>query len=92
MWAESPKGFAAKVEQAVEVYNHTPRSREIGCPNQLWQASKETCRFLLKKQREERQRANWRNRFKRIKGNLVQGQRVWIWNTKTVTLKDKLEP
>ena len=90
MWAESPKYFSAKVEQAVDVYNHTPRSREIGCPENLWRASEDTWGLLLGKQKEERQKANWHNRFKRIKGNLVQGQKVWIWNTKIVTLKDKL--
>ena len=92
MWIEDPKHFSVKVEQAVEIYNHTPHSREMGTPAQLWQASEDIWDRLLKEQREERQRANWRTRFRRTKGNLRLGQKVWIWNTKTVTLKDKLEP
>ena len=30
MWIEDPKHFLVKLEQAVEIYNHTPRSRETG--------------------------------------------------------------
>ena len=76
----------------MEIYNHTPRSGETGPPAQLWHASEDIWDRLLREQREERQRANWRTRFRRAKGNLRLGQKVWIWNTKTVTLKDKLEP
>ena len=92
MWIEDPKHFSVKVEQAVEIYNHTPRSRETEPPTQLWHASEDIWDRLLSEQREERQRANWRTRFRRVKGNVRLGQKVWIWKTKTVTLKDKLEP
>ena len=76
----------------MEIYNPTPHSREMGTPAQLWEASEDIWDRLLKEQREEHQRANWRTRLRRTKGNLRLGQKVWIWNTKTVTLKDKLEP
>ena len=92
MWVESPRFFTEKVEITVNIYNHTPRSREVGSPISLWHAPKETWEYLVKGQKEERQRANWRYRHRRIQGNLDVGQKGWIWNTKTVTLKDKLEP
>ena len=91
MWVEDPKAFAEKVERAVRVYNETPRSGTIDSPEQLWKGPEGTWEFLLNKQREERRRANWRNRYRRVKGNLNLGQRVWVWNTMTVTLRDKLE-
>ena len=91
MWEESPNFFTVKVEQAVDTYNDTPRSEVVGPPKELWDTSKKIWDFLLGKQREERQRANLRTRFCIVKGNLNVGQKVWIWNTKTVTLKDKLE-
>ena len=92
MWVVHPKAFAEKVSRAVQIYNETPRSTTVGSPEQLWKGSEGTWEFLLNRQREERRRANWRNRNCRIKGNLSLGQRVWVWNTKTVTLRDKLEP
>ena len=76
----------------MDIYNHTPRSREVGSPTSLWHAPKETWEYLVEGQKEERQKANWRYRHRKIQGNLDVGQKVWIWNTKTVTLKDKLEP
>ena len=54
MWVESPKLFVEKVEIAVAIYNHTPRSREVGSPTSLWYTPKETWEYLVKDQREER--------------------------------------
>ena len=42
--------------------------------------------------RQQRAKANYRTRGRRINRTFQVGDRVWLWNTKVETLKDKLEP
>ena len=103
MWAEDPRYFAKTVERAVEIYNDTPlsspdESKEtpssfvFGSPNQLWKGSRTVWAWLREYTRRQRAKANYRTRGRRIQRTFKTGDRVWLWNTKVVTLKDKLEP
>ena len=58
----------------------------------LWNGSQKQWVALGAVQREEHRRANQRTQHRRIVGNLKKGQKVWLWNTKAVTLREKLEP
>ena len=103
MWAESPKYFARMVERAVDIYNDTPISSPeecrqtrssfvFGSPNQLWASSPAVWRRLHEHACQQRVKANHRTRGRRIRRTFRVGDRVWLWNTKVETLKDKLEP
>ena len=48
MWVESPRSFATKVEQAVDVYNHIPRSRVMGPPKRMWHDLRKPGNFIGK--------------------------------------------
>ena len=103
MWAEEPKYFAKIVERAVGIYNNTPlssldESREtpssfvFGSPNQLWKSSQAVWDQLREHTRQQRAKANYRTRGRCINRTFQAGDRVWLWNTKVETLRDKLEP
>ena len=103
MWAEEPKYFAKIVERVIEIYNDTPlslleESKEtpssyvFGSPNQLWSGSRTVWRQLGEHARRQRTKANYQTRGRRIQRTFQVGDRVWLWNTKVETLKDKLDP
>ena len=103
MWAEKPRYFARMVERAVEIYNDTPLSSSeescetsssfvFGLPNQLWGSSPVVLDRLHQHARRQREKANHRTRGRRIHRTFQAGDRVWLWNTKIETMKDKLEP
>jgi len=103
MWAEEPRYFARTVERAVDIYNNTPlsspeESKEtpssfvFGSPEQLWNSSQVVWSRLREHARRQREQANHRTRGRRIQRTFRAGDRVWLWNTKVETLKDKLEP
>ena len=87
----------------MEIYNNTPLSSSeesketpsslvFGSPNQLWSSSWTMWRQLNEHARQQRTKANYRTRGRRIQRTFHVGDRVWLWNTKVETLKDKLEP
>ena len=103
MWAEQPRHFAKMVEQAVEIYNNTPLSSSVesketrksfvfSSPKQLWNGSRAVWGQLREHTHQQRAQANHRTRGRRIQRIFKTGDRVWLWNTKIETLKDKLEP
>ena len=103
MWAEKPRYFARTVERAVEIYNDTPLSSSqesketpnsfvFGSPNQLWGSSPAVWDRLHRHACRQREKANYRTRGRRIHRTFRAGDRVWLWNTKVETMKDKLEP
>ena len=103
MRAEDPRNFADIVRRAVEIYNETPMSSKevcrrtlksltFGSPNQLWASSPAVWRRLHEYARRQRDEANRCTRGRRIRRTFKIGDRVWLWNTKTETLRDKLEP
>ena len=103
MWAEHPRNFAGLVERAIEIYNETPMSSEevyrqtrksliFGSPNQLWASSPAVWQKLHEYAQRQRDEANRRTKGRRIRQTFQAGDRVWLWNTKTETLRDKLEP
>lgn len=65
---------------------------KFGLLEQLWNGSPYVWRQLIDLQQEEHHRANEHTRGRRVKWEFNVGDRVWLWNTKTVTLKDKLDP
>ena len=103
MWAEEPKYFAKIVERAREIYNdpplsspdesrETPSSFVFGSPNQLWNSPRAVWDQLREHTRQQRAKANYRTRGQRINRTFQVRDRMWLWNTKVETLKDKLEP
>ena len=91
------------VERAIKIYNDTPLSSleesketpssfQFGSPNQLWNASRTVWQQLQEYAQQQRAKANHRTRGRRIQRTFKAGDRVWLWNTKVETLKDKLEP
>ena len=103
MWAEEPWYFAKTVDRAVRIYNDTPLSLSeeskatpssfvFGSPTQLWNAPPTVWDQLHQHARQQCERANHRTRGQRIQRMFHARDRVWMWNTKVETLKDKLEP
>ena len=103
MWAEQSRYFPSTVEQAVDIYNSTPLSSledskettssfVFGSPQQLWNGSRVVWDRLREYAHRQRAQANHRTRGRRIQRTFRAGDRVWLWNTKVETLKDKLEP
>ena len=103
MWEKEPRYFARTVERAVEIYNDTPLSSSeesketssffvFGSPNQLWNSSPMVWSQLHQYAHQQCERANHRTRGRRIHQTFQVGDRIWLWNAKIETLKDKLEP
>ena len=91
------------VDRAGRIYNDTPLSLSeeskatpssfvFGSPTQLWNAPPTVWDQLHQHARQQCKRANHRTRGQRIERTFHARDRVWMWNTKVETLKDKLEP